>query len=62
MVARSSFARYRSFFQDKQNVLAFQDEKLRQYLALTERRSLDVYERIKRTNTFLILFGCTFLC
>ena len=28
---------------------------------LTERRSLDVYERIKRTNTFLILFGCTFL-
>ena len=61
VVARSSFARYRSFFQDKQNVLAFQDEKLRQYLALTERRSLDVYERIKRTNTFLILFGCTFL-
>jgi hypothetical protein len=61
LVARSSFARYRSFFQDKQNVLAFQDEKLRQYLALTERRSLDVYERIKRTNTFLIVFGCTFL-
>jgi hypothetical protein len=61
IVARSSFARYRSFFQDKQNVLAFQDEKLRQYLALTERRSLDVYERIKRTNTFLILFGCAFL-
>jgi hypothetical protein len=61
VVARSSFARYRSFFQDKQNVLAFQDEKLRQYLALTEQRSLDVYERIKRTNTFLIFFGCTFL-
>ena len=31
-----SFARYRSFFQDKQNVLAFQDEKLSQYLQLTE--------------------------
>jgi hypothetical protein len=61
VVARSSFARYRTFFQDKQNVLAFQDEKLRQYLQLTERRSLDVYERIKRTNTFLILFGCAFL-
>ena len=61
LVARMSFARYRSFFQDKQNVLAFQDEKLRQYLALTERRSLDVYERIKRTNTFLIWFGCVFL-
>jgi nicotinamidase-related amidase len=61
IVARSSFARYRSFFQDKQNVLAFQDEKLRQYLDLTERRSLDVYERIKRTNTFLIVFGSAFL-
>ena len=42
-------------------MLAFQDEKLRQYLALTERRSLEVYERIKRTNTFLIRFGCAFL-
>jgi hypothetical protein len=61
VVARSSFARYRSFFQDKQNVLAFQDEKLRQYLQLTEQRSVDVYERIKLTNTFLIVFGCLFL-
>jgi hypothetical protein len=61
VVARMSYARYRSFFQDKQNVLAFQDEKLRQYVALTERRSLEVYERIKRANTFLIWFGCTFL-
>ena len=61
VVARMSYARYQSFFQDKQNVLAFQDEKLRQYVALTERRSLEVYERIKRANTFLIWFGCTFL-
>jgi hypothetical protein len=61
VVARVNFARYRSFFQDKQNVLAFQEEKLRQYLALTERRSLDVYERIRRANTFLIWFGCAFL-
>jgi hypothetical protein len=61
VVSRSSFARYRSFFQDKQNVLAFQDEKLRQYLQLTERRSLEVYERIKRANTFLIVFGSVFL-
>jgi hypothetical protein len=61
VVARMSYARYRSYFQDKQNVLAFQDEKLRQYVALTERRSLEVYERIKRANTFLIWFGCTFL-
>ena len=61
VVARMSFSRYRSYFQDKQNVLGYQDEKLRQYLALTERRSLDVYERIKRTNMYLIWFGCTFL-
>jgi len=61
LLARSSFSRYRSFFQDKQNVLAYQDEKLRQYLQLTERRSVEVYERIKRANSFLILFGCVFL-
>jgi hypothetical protein len=61
VVGRMSYARYRSFFQDKQNVLAFQDEKLRQYVNLTERRSLEVYERIKRANTFLIWFGCAFL-
>jgi hypothetical protein len=61
LVGRMSFARYSSFFQDKQNVLAYQDEKLRQYLLLTERRSVEVYERIKRSNTFLIVFGLIFL-
>jgi hypothetical protein len=61
LVGRMSFARYASFFQDKQNVLAYQDEKLRQYLLLTERRSVEIYERIKRANTSLILFGLTFL-
>ena len=61
IVARISFARYRTYAQDKQNVLAFQDEKLQQYLALTERRSLDVYERIKHANTFLLTFGGLFL-
>jgi hypothetical protein len=62
VVARISFARYRTHTQDKQNVLAFQDEKLQQYLALTERRSVQVYERIKRANTFLLIFGGVFLC
>jgi len=61
IVARISFARYRTYAQDKQNVLAFQDEKLQQYLALTERRSLDVYERIKHANAFLLTFGGLFL-
>jgi hypothetical protein len=61
VVTRLSFDRYRSYIQDKQNVLAFQDEKLHQYLALTERRSLEVYERIKQANTFLLAFGAAFL-
>jgi hypothetical protein len=61
VVSRMSFQRYRGYVQDKQNVLAFQDEKLQQYLALTERRSLDVYERIKFANTFLLVFGGLFL-
>ena len=61
LVGRISFSRYASFFQDKQNVLGYQDEKLRQYVLLTERRSVEIYERIKRANTFLIGFGLTFM-
>ena len=61
LVGRESFARYRSYFSDKQNVLAYQDEKLRQYLNLTERRSIKVYERISRANTFLLIWGSLFL-
>lgn len=61
LVARQSFDRYRMYIQNKQNVLAFQDEKLHQYLALTERRSLEVYERVKNANSFLIAFGAVFL-
>jgi hypothetical protein len=61
IVSRQPYSRYATFFQDKQNVLAYQDEKLTQYLALTERRSVDLYERIKRANQFLIWFGSFFL-
>jgi hypothetical protein len=61
LVAAPPFSRYETFFQDKQHVLAYQDEKLREYVALTERRSVDVYVRIKRANQFLIWFGTLFL-
>jgi hypothetical protein len=61
MVGGDSFARYRSYFADKQNVLAYQDEKLSEYLTLTERRSIKVYERISRANTFLLIWGSLFL-
>jgi hypothetical protein len=61
LVGDESFSRYRTYFADKQNVLAYQDEKLRQYLDLTERRSIKVYERISRANTFLLIWGSLFL-
>lgn len=61
LVAGESFARYRTYFMDKQQVLAYQDEKLREYLAFTEQRAITVYERIKRANTFLIVWGSVFL-
>jgi len=55
------FSRYQSFFQDQQNVLAYESEKLEEYVHLTERRSLDVYESIKRSNQFLLVWGAAFL-
>jgi hypothetical protein len=61
LVGDERFSRYRTYFADKQNVLAYQDEKLRQYLNLTERRSIKVYERISRANTFLLIWGSLFL-
>jgi nicotinamidase-related amidase len=61
LVGDESFARYRTYFADKQNVLSYQDEKLREYLTLTENRSIKVYERISRANTFLLIFGSLFL-
>jgi hypothetical protein len=61
IVAADRFSRYQSFFQDQQNVLAYESEKLKDYLRLTERRATDVYETIKRANRFLIAWGGAFL-
>jgi hypothetical protein len=61
IVAVDRFSRYESFFQDRQNVLAYQNEKLQDYLLLTERRAVDIYETIKRSNRFLIWWGGAFL-
>jgi hypothetical protein len=61
IVAGISFARYRSYFADKQNVLAYQDERLQEYLALTQQRSLRVYELIRRANVALLIWGSVFL-
>ncbi|TEU13904.1 MAG: hypothetical protein E3J21_17510 [Anaerolineales bacterium] len=61
VVAADRFSRYASFFQDKQNVLAYQTEKLQDYLRLTEDRAVKVYESIQGSNRFLILWGSVFL-
>jgi hypothetical protein len=61
IVAADSFARYQSFFQDRQNVLAYETERLQEYLLLTERRSRDVYDTVKRANAFLLAWGAAFL-
>ena len=57
----TSFAQYRSYFANKQNVLAYQSEQLADYQRLTESRSIRVYEVIRRANTFLLICGGLFL-
>jgi hypothetical protein len=57
LVSADSFARYRSFFQDKQNVLVSESERLRDYLALTEKRALETYNWVRTANWFLLLWG-----
>jgi hypothetical protein len=61
IVAADSFARYQSYFQDRQNVLAHESEKLLEYELLTQRRSIAVYETVRRANAFLIGWGAVFL-
>jgi hypothetical protein len=61
VVAADSFSRYQSFFQDRQNVLAYETQRLQEYLMLTERRARDVYETVKRANAFLLAWGVAFL-
>ena len=61
IVVADSFSRYQGYFQDRQNVLAHESEKLLEYELLTQRRSLEVYETIRRANTFLIAWGAVFL-
>ena len=61
IVAADDFSRYQTYFQDRQNVLAHESEKLLEYELLTERRSIEVYDTIRRANTFLIAWGAVFL-
>ncbi len=61
VVAADSYARYATFFQDQQNVLAYQHERLQDYLLLTQRRAVSVYKTINRSNRFLVAWGGLFL-
>lgn len=61
VVPTERFADYASYFQDKQNVLAYQHEKLDDYLALTKQRAEKVYETIRSSNVWLMRCGLGFL-
>jgi hypothetical protein len=61
LVSADGFARYRSFFQDKQSVLVSESERLRDYLTLTEKRASDTYAWIQFANRFLVAWGSAFL-
>ncbi len=61
VIGPDSFSRYKSFFKDKQSVLAYQSERLQDYLRLTEEKALDTYTWIRRSNLFLIAWGSVFL-
>jgi nicotinamidase-related amidase len=61
IVPPDGFAQYQTFFKDKQSVLAYQSEKLQDYLVLTERRAINTYNWIERSNLFLIGWGTVFL-
>jgi hypothetical protein len=61
IVAEDGFAQYQTFFKDKQSVLAYQSEKLHDYLVLTEKRALNTYKWIEWSNLFLIAWGSLFL-
>jgi hypothetical protein len=61
VIVDDSFSRYQSYFQDRQNVLAYETERLQEYVILTERRARDVYDTVKRANKFLLIWGGAFL-
>jgi len=62
LLTAENFAEYRSFFADKQSVLAYEAEKLQEYAQLTSKRAVGVYDTVRRANAFLLVWGSAFLC
>jgi hypothetical protein len=61
LVAAPRYGDYERFFQDQQNVLAHQDQRLQEYVTLTQPRALRLYETINWANRFLLYCGGGFL-
>jgi hypothetical protein len=61
LVATARYGDYERFFQDQQNVLAHQDQRLQEYVTLTQPRALRLYDTINRANRFLLYCGGGFL-
>jgi len=61
IVISENFQSFYRYFQDKQNVLGYESEKVREYLALTRRRSDEIYRSISRSNNFLMWWGFGFM-
>jgi hypothetical protein len=61
LVAAERYGDYQLYFQDQQNVLAYQSQRLQEYLGLMERRALKVYDTISLSSSFLIVYGALFL-
>ena len=61
ILAAPDFGQFRTYFADKQNLLAHQSERLQEYVQLTEKRSIRVYQTISRANVFLLAWGAVFL-
>ncbi len=53
----ADFRNYKNYFLDKQSVLAFQDNRLHEYLTLTSRRSMDMFRWFAWVNKGLTFFG-----
>lgn len=56
-----NFRDYRLYYLDKQNVLAYQDQKLIEYIELTSQRGSQVYQQVFQTNRNLTRVGFVFL-
>ncbi|TET96397.1 MAG: hypothetical protein E3J30_11920 [Anaerolineales bacterium] len=60
-VAAERFSDYARYFQDKQNVLAHRDARLNEYVALTQKRSENVYTTVSWANKVLLIGGTILL-